>query len=107
MGVEYAKRKIQEMKPGDLVVFYIKEKKVFMGPFIVTTEAYYEDKTVIWPDKRYPWRIGIRPYKKYVKKNAGEIIEELEFIKDPRKWGAYLQGEMREISKRDFRRIVL
>jgi len=97
---------IKEMKPGDLAIFYIKGKKTFTGPYIVTTEAYYEDKVKIWPDKTYPWRIGIKPYKKHIKKNAEDIIEQLEFIENPNKWGTYLQGEMRQINKQDFRKII-
>jgi len=73
------------MKLGDLVVFYIKEKKIFTGSLIVTTNAYYQDKTRIWPDKTYSWRIGIRPYGKHVSKNAKEIIEKLDFIKHKKK----------------------
>jgi len=106
-GVEHAKRMIKEMKPGDLVVFYIKGKKIFAGPFIVTTEAYYEDRVKIWPDKTYSWRIGIKLYKRYVEKNAEEVVEELEFIEDPKKWGAYLQGEIRRISKQDFKKLMM
>jgi len=106
-GVEYAKRMIREMKPGDLVVFYIKGKKIFAGPFIVTTEVYYEDRVKIWPDKKYPWRIGIKPYRRYVEKNAEDVVKELKFIEDPKNWGAYLRGEMRQINKQVFEKLIM
>lgn len=106
-GVQYAKNMIKQMKPGDLAVFYIKGKKEFRGPFIITTKAYYEDKTKIWPDKTYPWRIEIKPYRKYIEKNALQIVHQLEFIEDPNKWGTHLQGEIRQINKQDFRNILV
>ncbi|MGQ4894455.1 MAG: EVE domain-containing protein [Candidatus Njordarchaeia archaeon] len=100
-GVNTFKRMIKEVKIGDLAFFYLKGKFVFVGPFMVISNV-FEDETQIWPDKLYPLRIRIKPYGDYKIVNIREILENLRFIDDRRKWGAYLQGEMKNLSKSDF-----
>ena len=104
-GVQYATKMIKKTKPGDLAFFYIKREEKFAGPFIITSEP-FEDHTQTWPDKEYPIRINIKPYKTHIEIPAKLAVPKLDFIKRKEIWGAYLQGEMREITKGDYRKIL-
>jgi len=67
----------------------------------------YEDETELWPDKLYPYRVRIKPYRKYFERPARSVIDKLDFIKNKQNWGIYLMGvEMKQLSKEQFIKIV-
>ena len=105
-GVQRTTRMIKEVQPGDLVFFYIKDEKKFAGPFVVTSKV-FEDRTWVWPDKEYPLRVTIRPYETYIEVPAGKIAPKLSFVKRKDKWGSHFQGEMRRITREDFKKILM
>lgn len=92
-GAEREVRKISKIKPGDLIVFYVKCEKELRDVYEVASSC-FEDRSKVWHDKIYPYRILIRPILKDVSLDVKNIIEKLSFIKNPEKWGAYLQREM-------------
>jgi len=61
------RKKVEQMQPGDKLVYYITGEKAFAAIATVTSSM-FEDHTVIWrsrdPKKAaedYPWRVQIKP----------------------------------------------
>jgi len=61
------RKKVEQMQPGDKLVYYITGEKAFAAIATVTS-AMFEDHTIIWrsrdPKKAaedYPWRVQIKP----------------------------------------------
>ena len=67
------------------------------------TSEPFEDRTRLWPDKLYPWRVKIEPLNQVGRVSAPEIKDRLPFIQNPKHWGTFLQGEMKQGSTADFR----
>ncbi|NJE05128.1 EVE domain-containing protein [Thermococcus sp. M36] len=111
------KNTIAKVKPGDKLVFYVKQERKnkevlepkIVGIFEVVSEL-YTDSTKIFKSpphlsETYPLRIKIRPIK------LGELdfkplIPKLKFITNKKKWSGHLMGKaMREILEEDYRLI--
>jgi HKD family nuclease/predicted RNA-binding protein len=101
-GVNRQTRTIQDVKIGDIITFYIAGAKQFSGVYRAASEP-FEDRTRLWPDKLYPWRVRIEPLNQVGRIYAPEIKDRLPFIEDPGHWGTFLQGEMKRASTADFR----
>ncbi len=63
------RKKAEQMKPGDKLIYYLTGRKVFAGTAIVTSE-YFESDEPIWTSKNtkrdgapenYPFRVEIEP----------------------------------------------
>ncbi len=61
------RKKAEQMKPGDKLIYYITGVKAFGGIATVTSD-YFEDHEIIWrstnkkrQDEDYPWRVNIEP----------------------------------------------
>ena len=95
---------IKKTSPEDIVLFYIKSEKKFGIVCKIVSTVFY-DKSPVWRDGIYPYRIRIKPLfsSQYPKEIDQTLIENLEFItrKDNR-WGCVLQRSMLEISEEDF-----
>jgi HKD family nuclease/predicted RNA-binding protein len=101
-GVNRQTRMIQDVKIGDIITFYIAGAKQFSGVYRAASEP-FEDRTRLWPDKLYPWRVRIEPLNQVGRIYAPEIKDRLPFIENPSHWGTFLQGEMKRASTADFR----
>ncbi|MDG6908696.1 MAG: hypothetical protein JRN20_23260, partial [Nitrososphaerota archaeon] len=67
------------------------------------TSVPFEDRTRLWPDKLYPWRVRIEPLNQVGRVDASAIKDRLPLIENPEHWGTFLQGEMKHASTADFR----
>jgi hypothetical protein len=61
------RKKAEQMRPGDRIVYYITGLKAF-GGFATITSEYFEDHSIIWKstnanrgDETYPFRVQIQP----------------------------------------------
>ncbi len=61
------RKKAEQMKPGDKIIYYITGVKAFGGIATITSES-FEDHTIIWrstnkkrQDEDYPYRVRIKP----------------------------------------------
>lgn len=112
------KNTIAKVKPGDKLVFYVKQERKdkevlepkIVGIFEVVSEP-YEDSTRIFKspshlNETYPLRVKIKPIK------LGEVefkplIPKLKFITNKKKWSGHLMGKaMREIPEEDYKLIA-
>ncbi len=104
-GVERYKKVISQVKPRDLIVFYVKGDKMVKEVYEVYSSMFTSNEKV-WTDKTYPYRLLIKPVFTGKEMDFRELAPELEFIKDPEDWGKFLQVEMRKLSRKDSRRII-
>ncbi len=107
------RKKAEQMKPGDKLIYYITGLKAFGGIATITSE-YFEDHTIIWRstnkkrgEEDYPYRVKIEP---------DVILDEGEFVpaetvaramKYVQKWPAEnwtlaFQGNVHHIDEEDF-----
>ena len=107
------RKKAEQMKPGDKIVYYITGIKAFGGVATITS-GYFEDHTLIWrstnknrQDEDYPYRVKIEP---------DVILDEGEYLpaepiargmKYVQKWPAEnwtlaFQGNVHHIDTEDF-----
>ncbi len=101
-GVNRQTRTIQDVRRGDIITFYIAGAKQFSGVYRTVGEPFF-DRTPLWSDKLYPWRVRIEPLNQVGRIDALEIKDRLPLIENPSHWGTYLQGEMKRASTADFR----
>lgn len=104
---ERNKISVQRFKTGDKIIFYVTKKSVFPAVVEVTGEYFY-DRKQIWNDEfdLWPHRINCKPIyvinddelKVYIK----DIWDDLEFIKQRKRWGVYFQGSYKILSRHDF-----
>ncbi len=90
------------VKPGDIVVFYVKRKGSkrlggrFVGVFRVASE-WFRGEEPLWPDEvregrvKYPWRVKLEPVKLGVA-DFQELVPVLSFIRNKERANAYLVG---------------
>jgi len=111
------KNTIARVKPGDKLVFYVKQErkdKQILEPKIVgiyeVVSKPYTDSTRIFKspphlNETYPLRVKIKPIK------LGEfdfkpLIPKLSFITNKKRWSGHLMGKaMREIPAEDYKLI--
>ena len=111
------KNTIAKVKPGDRLVFYVKQERKdkeilepkIVGIFEVVSDPYTDSsrifKSPLYPNETYPLRIKIKPIK------LGELdfkplIPKLKFITNKKKWSGHLMGKaMREIPEEDYKLI--
>jgi predicted RNA-binding protein len=107
------RKKAEQMKPGDKIVYYVTGLKAFAGVATITSD-YFEDHTIIWrstnkkrQDEDYPYRVTIE---------QDIILDDGEFIsaepiargmKYVQKWPAEnwtlaFQGNVHRIDEDDF-----
>jgi HKD family nuclease/predicted RNA-binding protein len=104
-GVNRQTKTIQQVKPGDIVTFYVKGWKNFRGVYRVEGGV-FRDTTKVWPDKPYPLRVRIKPLNQVGSANAYELRNKLELIKNPAVWGTYFQREMFQVRPDDIEAVL-
>ena len=92
----------ERIKPGDIVIFYVKKKGSrklggkFVGAFKIISSWFKEDK-LLWPDEvregrvKYPWRVRLEPIKLGIA-DFNELVPKLSFIGNKERAYAYLVG---------------
>ena len=111
------KNTIAKVKPGDRLVFYVKQERKakevlepkIVGIFEVVSEPYTDSSRIFKSpphlNEAYPLRVKIKPLK------LGELefkplIPMLKFITNKKRWSGHLMGKaMREISEEDYKLI--
>lgn len=106
------RKKAQLMTPGDRIVFYVPEGRVFTGTATVTS-TFFEDHTPIWrnphdPTEDYPWRVHIQANAvlredEYL--DANQIAPRLLYVKrwPPEMWPLAFLGNVHLLPGADFR----
>jgi HKD family nuclease len=52
--------RIEQMRPGDRVLFYIKSPHVAIGAAGLVSSEVYEDRRPLWKDREYPFRLRLQ-----------------------------------------------
>lgn len=110
------RKKAEQMKPGDKLVYYITGIKAFGGVVTITSD-YFEDHSLIWrstnknrQEEDYPFRVRIEPD---VILNEGEylsaepIARGMKYVQKwpVENWTLAFQGNVHRIDADDFRLI--
>ncbi len=107
------RKKAENMRPGDRVLYYCTGVMGFAGAATITSE-YFEDHSPIWVSKKegeeYPFRFHIKPDEILP---AGEfvlaesLLDQLQFIKKwpPQHWKLAFQGNVHLLPAEDFETI--
>lgn len=85
---------VKQMRPGDLLLCYLKGEKRWVGILEITGEA-YEDETPIWAADTYPARVPVRAVVALDPQYGVPITDlqgELSIFTAPGGWGVQLQG---------------
>jgi predicted RNA-binding protein len=100
---------IAKVKPNDVLIFYVKQRKVF-GIFRVITELFKSDERMFGTagfakEETFRNRISLEP--KVVLKEPidfRELVPKLKFITQKHKWGLHFWGKaMRTIPNEDYK----
>lgn len=101
------KRALQQMEPGDKIIYYVTKHSNFMAITEVVGEYFYSEQP-IWDDPYdlWPHRIHTKPMIFIENCEEGVFIKDiwdnLEFIKNKTRWGSQVQGSFRKLSENDY-----
>ena len=117
---EMHRNQISRVKPGDVLVFYVKQERKekttipsrVVGIFEAASKSFVDDSRIFSPagfseNERFPHRVRLKPI--IVPEKPLEfkpLIPKLKFIRNKRRWSGHLMGKaMREIPEEDCRMI--
>ena len=101
------RKAVQNMKPGDKIIFYILKKSLFMAAVEVVDKYFYShEKHWSDPFDLWPHRIKTKPlvfiddFVKgvYIK----EFWDDLDLITNKNKWGSQVMGSYRKLTSNDY-----
>lgn len=104
------KRRVEVMRAGDRLLYYVTGRMAFAGTVTVTSTM-YEDHTVIWRSVRreedYPWRVRVRPdviLEEGEWVPAKELAYRLDYVRKwpPEHWTLAFQGHIHALPRTDF-----
>lgn len=101
------KKSLQQMEPGDKIIYYVTKHSKFMAVTEVVGGYFYSEQP-IWDDPYdlWPHRINTKPIVFIEKCDDGVFIKDiwdnLDFIKNKNKWGSQVQGSFRKLSENDY-----
>ena len=107
------RKKAEQMKPGDKLVYYVTGVKAF-GAIATVTSEYFEDHQIIWKStnkKRegedYPWRVRIEPDLVLADAElvpAEPVARQMEYVSKwpAENWTLAFQGNIRPVDDHDF-----
>ena len=104
---ERYKRKMNEVSEGDLLVFYVKPKRIG-GIFKVISKPFVDKKVVFSSEgfrtgEVFPYRVRLKSLLIPPEPLPFEpLIPRLSFIKNKARWTGYIRGAMREIPEGDY-----
>lgn len=107
------RKKAEQMRPGDKLIYYITGIKAF-GAIATVTSEYFEDHTIIWrstnpkkQDEDYPFRVHIEPDvvlpdDTYLP--AEEVARAMTYVQKwpPQNWTLAFQGNVHKITQPDY-----
>ncbi len=108
---ERNRRRIELVEEGDMLIFYVKPKKI-AGIMKATSKAFRDEREIFSTEgfserEVFPYRVKLEPVAIPEKPlNFDEIIEELTFIKRRDRWTGHIRGAMRTIPKEDYETII-
>lgn len=102
---------LKKMDEGDKVVVYLagRENRFFTADFTIASKPYEANPLSDDPEwlSMFPIRINIRDIKLWTEKlPIGDVIGQLDFIKDKKNYGLYFRQSTRIIDAEDFAKIV-
>ena len=107
---ERNRRKIERVKPGDFLVFYVKPKKI-AGIFKATTKSFEDNERIFGAagsdqNDVFPYRIRLETVKLAESPIPIEgLVGKLKFITSKTMWRGYFRRAMQIISEEDFSEI--
>ena len=107
------RRRVETMKPGDRLLYYVTGRMAFAGT-VTLTSPMFEDHTPLWRtarrDEDYPWRVRIRQDSVLEEPewiSAKELAYRLEYVRKwpPEHWTLAFQGHVHQLPQKDFKLI--
>ena len=107
------RRRMDSVKPGDRVLYYVTGRMSFAGTATVTSPV-FEDHTPVWRTARreedYPWRVHIRADRVLEEGEwiaARDVAFRLEYVRKwpPEHWTLAFQGNLHQLPRVDFQLI--
>jgi predicted RNA-binding protein len=107
------RRRVETMRQGDRVLYYVAGRMAFAATATVTSPM-YEDHTPIWRTARreedYPWRVRMRPDAVLEELDwiaAKDVAYRLEYVRKwpPEHWTLAFQGHLHQLAQKDFKLI--
>jgi predicted RNA-binding protein len=107
------RRRVETMRQGDRVLYYVAGRMAFAATATVTSPM-YEDHTPIWRTARreedYPWRVRMRPDAVLEEADwvpAKDVAYRLEYVRKwpPEHWTLAFQGHLHQFAQKDFKLI--
>jgi len=107
------RRRVETMRQGDRVLYYVAGRMAFAATATVTSPM-YEDHTPIWRTARreedYPWRVRMRPDAVLDEVDwvpAKDVAYRLEYVRKwpPEHWTLAFQGHLHQFAQKDFKLI--
>jgi len=103
---ERRKNTLMNVKPGDLLIFYVAPKRIG-GVFRVVSKPYIDREPIFFPvksrDEVFEYRVRIEPAllpKEPI--DFTPLVEKLSFIKNKKRWSAPLRRAMFKIGREDY-----
>jgi len=103
---ERRKNTLMNVKPGDLLIFYVAPKRIG-GVFRVVSKPYIDREPIFFPvksrDEVFEYRVRIEPAllpKEPI--DFKPLVKKLSFIKNKERWSAPLRRAMFKISREDY-----
>jgi len=102
---------LKYLDEGDRVVIYLagQGNRFFAADFIIASKPYKVKPEPNEPDwlTMFPIRINIRNIKFWAEQlPIGDILAQLDFIKDKKNYGLYFRQSTRVIEEKDFLKII-
>ena len=105
------RRRVEAMRPGDRVLYYVTGRMAFAATATVSSPM-YEDHSVIWRSVRreedYPWRVRLKADTVLDEPDwapAKELAYRLEYVRKwpPEHWTLAFQGHLHQLAQKDFK----
>jgi len=109
------RREVENMQPGDKLIFYLTKIMKF-GGLAEVTSGYFEDHEKVFrsdkkPKEDYPWRVNVKPEivltpEQYL--DVREIAPTMQYTKKwpAEHWRLAFQGNLHQIPEEDFETLV-
>ena len=109
------RREVEQMEPGDKLIFYLTKIMKF-GGLAEVTSGYFEDHEKVFrsdkkPKEDYPWRVNVKPEivltpDQYL--DVREIAPTMQYTKKwpAEHWRLAFQGNLHQIPEEDFQTLV-
>ncbi|RLG62496.1 hypothetical protein DRO21_07265, partial [archaeon] len=105
------KHLLNELRPGDYVILYVKPGKI-AGVFKIVDGPYKDNKPIFRPHssrhkERFPWRVRlVEVIVPREPKPIKSIVTKLTFVKNPENWQIYFRHTLRQVSLEDLELIL-